>query len=231
MTEHADRFQRLESTPVNSPGQWLRMVAGLLASLVLALAIFTLRQVSDGEAHMRLSDAAFDEDDLQTATLHARRAATAFAPGAPHVGRAYRRLEAIAVGAEAGSRDADALGAWRAMRSAALETRHLWVPMPRELDRANENLARLSARAQGGSPDEHRRALLAARGELSRDEAPSGRWLIALCVGFFAALSGLGWLGVRGVDRDGKLVMTQARWGALLALAGVALWAVSAWQA
>jgi hypothetical protein len=231
MTNHAATLSATEPTPVSNPGRWLRTFAGVLASLVLALSVFTLRQVSDGEGHMRLSDAAFDENDLQAATLHARRAATAFAPGAPHVSRAYRRLEAIAVGAEASSRDADALAAWRAVRSAALETRHLWVAMPAQLARANDNIARLSARTEAATPEEQRRALQSAKAELLRDEAPSGHWLILLCCGFFAALCGLGWVGIRGVDRDGRLVAAQARWGVLLALVGVVLWAVSAWQA
>ncbi len=213
------------------PAQFLRAAAGLLASLVLALALFTLRQVSDGEAHLQLSDQAFDQDDLAGATLHARRAATAFAPGAPHIRKAYRRLEAVAVGAEANGRDAEALAAWRAVRSAALETRHLWLAAPRELERANENLARLSSLSAGASSKQRRAAALRAKAELARDDAPSARWLIALSLGFFAALAGLAWVGVRGVSRDGKLAFARAKWGVLLSVLGTALWAVAAWQA
>ncbi|MEZ4223972.1 MAG: hypothetical protein R3B13_23690 [Polyangiaceae bacterium] len=212
-------------------GRLLRATAGVCAALVLALGLFTLRQVSDGEAEMRASDRAFNQDDLALATLHARRAATAFAPGAPHVDRAYRRLEAIATGAEATSRQAEATAAWRAMRSAALETRHLWVTMPRQLQQANDNLARLQVSAEQGDQEDRARRLERAQRELAANDAPDGRWLLALSLGFLLALAGLAGVGLRGVTPNGSLDRRGARWGALVSAVGVTLWAVAAWLA
>lgn len=125
--------------------RWLRGIALGLMLAVLALAVVTARAVSNGEAELKKSDVAFDQGRLTAALEHARRAAVDYAPGAPHVARAYARMIAIAVGAEARGKHQLALAAWRAVRGAALETRHLWIPRRRELERANRSLARLEA--------------------------------------------------------------------------------------
>ncbi len=55
------------------------------------MAAVTARAVNDGEGQMRRSDAAFNRGDLLESMLHARGAAVMYAPGAPHVARAYAR--------------------------------------------------------------------------------------------------------------------------------------------
>jgi hypothetical protein len=130
---------------MNRRARWLRGIALSLMLAVLACAAITARAVGDGEAELRRSDAAFNRGELTAALEHARRAAIDYAPGAPHVARAYARLIAIAVGAEAQGKPHLALAAWRAVRGAELETRHLWIPHRRELERANRSLARLEA--------------------------------------------------------------------------------------
>lgn len=132
--------------------KWLRGIALSWMLAVLALGALTARAVSDGEAQMTKSDRAFNQGDLGAALEHARRAAVAYAPGAPHVAAAYARLMAIAVGAEAQGNRALTLRAWRDVRGAALETRHVWTPHRHELERANRNLARLEA-APPAPPD------------------------------------------------------------------------------
>lgn len=137
---------------MNRRARWLRGVALGLMLAVLALAAVTARAVGDGEAELKKSDVAFNHGRLNAALEHARRAAVDYAPGAPHVARAYARMIAIAVGAEAEGKPELALVAWRAVRGAALETRHLWIPHRRELERANLSLARLEA-APAPPPD------------------------------------------------------------------------------
>src|SRR4051812_10498827 len=118
--------------------------AVLLTSFFVLLAFGALcaRAIVEGQAELNASDAAFDKGELAGAIEHARRSATAYVPGAPHVQLAYERLRAIALGAEAAGQPVVALAAWQAVRSAALETRHLSTPRAAELSQANQNLAR-----------------------------------------------------------------------------------------
>ena len=101
--------------------------------VVIALGVMTYRAVRDGNQALRASDLAFNRGDLADAVLHARRAATAYAPGAPHTRAARERLRAIAVGSEAAGDAETARLAWGALRAAALETRHVTVPYAAEL--------------------------------------------------------------------------------------------------
>jgi hypothetical protein len=213
-------------------GAWLRPIATGLLLGVLALAALTARAVTDGEAEMRQSDQAFDRGDLHAATDHARRAAVLYAPGAPHVQAAYERLAAIAVGAESAGKHEIALGAWRAMRGAALETRHVLSPRSAELARANESLARLSIQDPHAVPTEDpARALERARQELERDHASAAPWIFVLVAGFLLSVLGLGVGALRGVTPEGTLAPRQARLAAALLAVGVACWTLAVLQA
>lgn len=214
-------------------GSWLRGIALGLLLAVLALAVLTARAVIEGKDEMRESDRAFNAGDLRGATAHARRAAVLYAPGAPHVSVAYARLTAIAIGSEAANNPEMAILAFSAVRGAALETRHVWIPYRAELERANLGLARLEARGQSplvpvGTPEQiQQRALLA----LERDDAPRAPWVIGLLFGFALALSGLVVTVLRGVGMDGRLVPARARLGLALSLIGAACWTIAAYKA
>lgn len=213
-------------------GRWLRGIALAMMLFVLAVAVLTARAVIDGNHEMQMSDAAFDRGDLRVAIDHARRAAVLYAPGAPHVAQAYARLDAIALGAEAAGQPETARMAWRAVRGAALETRHVWIPERAELGRANQNLARLEASSSGASSahaaDLARKRVLA---ELQRYAAPAAVWVMLLSLGFLLSLGGLSLVALRGVTREGKLVLVQARLGLILSLVGAACWTLAVWRA
>ncbi|MCC6213537.1 MAG: hypothetical protein IT376_01615 [Polyangiaceae bacterium] len=194
---------------------------------VLAAAVLTGRAVADGERHLRASDEAFHQGDVRAAVEHARRAAIAYAPGAPHVERAYARLYACARGAEASREPELARLAWSAVRSAALETRHVVVADEAALRLANESLARLAA----AEADDPRAAAAAALAELERDDSPRPGWVVALGVGFLAALAGLAWVAVRGITPEGRFDWRRGRLGLALALLGAACWAVAVLRA
>ncbi|MBN2197116.1 MAG: hypothetical protein JW751_30200 [Polyangiaceae bacterium] len=216
--------------------RWLRRLALGLVLAVLGSAVVTIRVIADGERALAASERAFDAGDVEAATLHARTAAIQYVPGAPHVRAAYERMIAIATGAEAAGDRASALAAWRAVRSAGLETRHLWLPHPEETARANENLARLQAltveAAPAGSdslPAERMARLRSeAAARLERDALPRTPWLIVLGLGFVFALSGLGGFVARGLTPDGTLEWTFARWALLLFAIGAACWTMAA---
>jgi hypothetical protein len=214
---------------------WLRIATLVALAGVLTVAVATLRSIATGQAEMEKSDRAFDQGDLPRATLHARRAATLYAPAAPHVPAAYERLVAIAVGAEAAGQAEIAQTAWRAVRGAALETRHVHVPHAEELERANENLARLQAQVSVASRPATGGALRAryarALGELEREHGPSTAWTAALLLGYALCACGLAWLAWRGVSREGGLVWSSGRYGLVIALLGVVCSALAVWQA
>ena len=204
---------------------WLRRVALALLVLLLALATLTARAIERGEAAMAESDAAFNRGQVREAAFHARRAAVSYAPGAPHVRAAYERLAAIGVGAEVAGEPEVAIFAWRAMRSAALETRHVTLPQHEELERANRELARLEVAAQ--NPSSKREALhqqKIAWQTLTRPVQSRLGWVALLAFGFVSAAAGLTWVMLKGVKPDGALSIAGARWGALLALIGAACW-------
>ncbi len=208
-----------------------RVALGLLL-VVVTVAIVTLRAVVDGEAYMSKSDEAFNRGDLPSATLFARSAAVMYAPGAPHVDRAYSRLIAIATGAEAAGQRRSAQAAWQAVRGSALETRHLWIPHAAELSRANDNLARLQQLGEQpvDAPDP-KAALERAKSELAQDDAPNARWLVVLVLGFVGASVGLTLVGVRGVDKDGGIALRRAKLGIFLAMLGAACWTLAVLRA
>lgn len=213
-------------------GRWLRGIALTMMLFVIAMAALTARAVIDGTHEMQLSDAAFNRGELGPAIDHARRAAVLYAPGVPHVREAYARLQAIALGAEAGGQAETARVAWQAVRGAALETRHVWIPERAELERANRNLARLQAASSGATSEAARqKADRRALAELQKDSAPAAVWVMLLSLGFMLALGGLTLVALRGVTRDGRLVLVQARLGLILTIVGAACWTLAVWRA
>lgn len=203
---------------------WLRRTALAMLLGVLTLAALTARMVMEGEAELKSSDAAFDRGDLAEATLHARRAATFYAPGAPHVAAAFERLRAIALGAESQGDVNMARRAWGAVRSAVLETRHFTLPHPEELALANANLARLTASSPGGDRQ------MAAR-LLARDDTPRGPWVLVLGLGFLLFGSGLLLAVRKGVSPSGEMSRKVLVVAGLLAVFGVAFWTFAVYRA
>ncbi len=206
-------------------GQRLRAVAMAMLLAIVALAAITARAVQTGEREMRLSDDAFNRGDVAAALAHARKAAVSYAPGAPHVSAAFRRMTAVAIGSEARGDSQNAVLAWEAVRGAALETRHVVVARRADLDRADKNLARLLAGTS--DPEERQRAYAALR----RDTAPRARWVALLFGGFVLSFAGLAWIAVRGISRSGTLIPRAARLGAALTVLGVVAWTVAVYAA
>lgn len=209
----------------------LRRVLAALAWSVSALLLFggvaTLRAHSDGERELRASDAAFDANDLHGAIEHARRAASAYVPGAPHVRRGYERLLAVARGAEATGRPELAMLAYQAERAAALESAAIVQPFPERLEEADRNLARLAA-SQVSSEAERAET---ARRLFKRSQAEgAGRsgWGALLAAGWFVSAAGLAWFAVAALRPSGRIDWLRGRWGVLAFVAGAALWALAA---
>jgi hypothetical protein len=219
---------------MNATLRWLQRLAQLAFFVVLIAAALSARVILDGRAELAASDAAFDQGNLRPALEHARRSATLYAPGAPHVDRAYERLIAIALGAEAAGQPKTAFLAWQGVRSAALESRHVWISHSSELERANQNLSRLEALARGaGDADQSKQGKVEqqALSRLNEDSAPDPGWIALLGAGFLLALLGLALFAFRGLERSGKVSVRRAQLGVVLFAIGAACWTVAAYKA
>lgn len=192
----------------------LRSAAVAATCALLVFAVVAYRTAQRGSLEMVESDRAFDAGQLNLSVQHARRAATAFVPGAPHVGLGYERLRAVARGAERARDPELARAAWRAVRAAAIESRHLWQPHAWELAEADAQLARLSATPL---------AALAAPGS-SLATGPLLR-VLGLVIGGALVLLGLARLSGGVSEAAGE--PGGARAAALVCVVGVIFWGLA----
>jgi hypothetical protein len=210
---------------------WVRRASFGLTVVAVALGAMTYRVVSDGSAALAESDAAFHRGDLPNAVLFARRAALAYAPGAPHTRAALARLRAIAVGSEGIGDAQTARLAWGAVRAAAVETRHAVVPYARELDEANRALARLAVPSSVTDPDRRAEAEQRARAEFGAPPGPAPASAALLFAGFGALAGGFLLVALRGITRDGRLVPRGLALGLGVLAIGAACWTLALYQA
>ena len=208
-----------------------RRASFLLTLLVVALGAMTFRVVRDGETALAESDAAFHRGDLSNAVLYARRAAIAYAPGAPHTRAALKRLRAVAVGSEGVGDLGSARLAWGAVRAAAVETRGFTEPYATERAEADRALARLSASPMSADAEAHARAVEKARALLQELPGPSPLASTLLVVGLATAALGLGLVAARGLTREGRLVPRGFILGTVVFALGVACWTFAAYRA
>jgi hypothetical protein len=207
---------------------WAFLGAGLVVGVVYA------RVVTAGEGELAASTAGLRAGDPHEAAVRARRAAGWYAPGAPHVRVAYERLAALATKAEGlGDRDT-ALLAWRAIRTAAIET--TWVVTPHEADkeRADQAIARLEAsvpRPPGTRTEPNGTIEREALEALARDEAPRAFWIVALGLSFVAWAGGAAWIVRRALGATGRIDLRRASPGLVATAFGVALWLLAIWRA
>ena len=205
--------------------RWLWMIA-----IVLALfGVLTARVIASGEAELSASDEALGRGDAHDATVHARRAAGWYAPGAPHVGIAYARLMALARAAEEHKRMDIALLAWRSLRSAALETRWVVTPHRADVELADREIARLTTLE--ASSDERAAVSQESLNALTRPTGPRLAWVIALVAAFALAAGGFAWWARAAASPGGALAWSRARLPLAITLSGVVLWLLSVWRA
>lgn len=197
---------------------WLLRSLATAASLALVIAALVAYATAErGARELSASDRAFDAGRLELAVQHARRAASAYVPGAGHVEGGYERLRAVARGAER-ARDVElARAAWRAIRAAAMESRHVWQPRAAELEQADAELARLSG-------------TLEAPGRGAAPGGPATEVVVGLVLGAACAALGLGGLCAGdGVEERGQ--RARQRWAMLSCLVGLVLWSLALSQA
>ena len=205
----------------------------VLAIVVATFGSLAIRVVVEGRTALAEGDEAMAAGRTDDAIAAWESAARWYLPLVPHVDEAYARLTGLA------ARDRDTsvgrrLAAWRAVRSAALATRHLWTPHTGDLAAANAAIAELASRdphgaAAGGSDPETRKRFHTE--QLARDPRPGTEAVILAIVGLAAWIAGIGLLNRRGIDDAGRPNRRPALVGAALTLAGLAGWAVGLYNA
>jgi hypothetical protein len=208
----------------------VRRTARILALLIVAFAVVTLRVVAAGELAIAASDAALRAGDPREAVTQAGRAAGLYAPGAPHVDVAYLRLKALAQAAEEHKRTDLSLLAWRSIRIASRETRWLITPHAADADEADRAIARLMAR-QGEDPEQQERIAAQQLQQLATSERPRLMWVLVLIASFVSSVVGLWWFARAAAGVSGTLEWSAARLPAAITLAGVALYLLALWRA
>ena len=207
------------------------VVVGLVA---FCLGVVVTRVFWDGSAALHAGDAALAQGDKEEAIARWRRAARWYAPGAPHVAGAYRRLEALARAAEAAGDRQTALAGWTAVRSSILSTRSFYTPYAHLLPVANERIAALMAALEPASVDPgkgeaERKAWHLAL--LQRDEAPALGWTILAIVGFGVWIGGGFLFAFRGIGEGDRLDRRAAARAGLLVAIGLVAWMIGLYRA
>jgi hypothetical protein len=210
-----------------------RFVAVVLV-VGFCLGVVVTRAVLEGRAALARGDTAAAAADHAEAVTWWRRAARWYVPGAPHVGRAYDRLENLAREAAERGDDQTALAAWRGVRGSILATRSVFTPHAHRLDPANRAIAALMARVEGprADPDATEEERVAWHYDLlARDEAPSVFWSIIALLGFGLWLGGGGLFALRGVTADDELVPRRAAWAGAMVALGLIIWMLGLYKA
>ena len=218
-------------------GAALRVAGRVLLALGVLVAVgglLTARVLREGERELRTAEALASTGKLDEAVVHARRSASWYAPGAPHVAPAYAKLAAIAQTAEGRGNPATALAAWRAVREAALSSRWVVVPHRDELAVANASIARLAAKGQqppGGRAQNAEELQQQLHQMLAQERHPRVPWVVTLLAGFTAMTAGLIAMGMFGFTPKGQWDWKRLRVGGGVALVGVVAWALALWNA
>ncbi len=208
------------------------IMAGVLVGLCLGVVV--TRAVWEGRSALAAGDRASAEGDREQAISEWRRAARWYVPGAPHVARAYDRLEKLAQAAESQGDAKTALAAWRGIRGSILATRSFYTPHSDRLEPANRNIARLMAAAEGNKADPTKTE--AERAEwhyslLARDEAPSVGWTLLALLGFATWIGGGVLFALRGVGREDRMNLRVAAISGGMVAAGLLVWVLGLYKA
>lgn len=180
----------------------LALPLGLLLAVVFLGLLRTSRR---GTEELAASDRALEHRRPDLALRHAERAAILYVPRSASIAAAYARMRGLALAAEQAGDRALAERAWSAIRSAALQSRHVWQPHSEELRDAESHLGRLVPLPPGGGPA--RLALVTADGS----ELPGPLGVVALSVGFAVAAGSLVWLVAAALSPAGGFHWRAAR--------------------
>ena len=188
----------------------------IAAVVVAALAALGLRVVLEGRSALASGDAALADNRPVDAIAEWEAAARWYLPGAPHVGEAYERLRQFA-------QTHHSAAAWRAIRSAARATRHLWQPHAEDLADADREITALASadpeRAPAGGPDRAKFAAWHAE-QLARGTRPGTGSAVLAILGIACWLAGMA-----------LVIRRPSRVHLAISVGGLAAWALGLYTA
>jgi hypothetical protein len=199
----------------------------VLAVIVVVLAALYARVMFTARRAVAEAEICIQEDRLDDAVFHLRRAAHAYAPLNPYNEHAYDRLWQLGRKAELEGDTHRALEAYRAIRSSILAARSTYTPHPARLAQVDDRIARLMARQSPPPADRHKPETQRMREHhalLADHSMPDPLWSVLLLVGF------AGWVGAcvgfiaLGLDRELVVRRRPALVCALVFACGMALW-------
>ena len=201
------------------------LTRGLLRALLIVALLFAaiaVRVVAGAKAELEVAEKHEQAGDADAAVVHYRRAARWYAPLSPYHVQALAALGRIGATAEQSGDVERALAAYRAVRSAVLATRSLYVPEQERLAAADKRIAALMAGLPppqmdaGKSREQLEREHLAL---LQLDPDPKLGWTLLLLLGFAGWVAGAFAFSVRAIDGEDRFVRAEAiRWGSLIAV-------------
>ena len=213
--------------------RWLTRVlfAGALAGAVGTW--WTWYVIERGTEQLKAARAYAAAGKLDQAIVSARRAATWYAPGAPHVTKAYAKLISLGRLAESRGDRKTALFAYRSLRSAAMTSRSWFIPHERELRAANHAIARLSSRTPppiGASMQEPKRIEQSLLASYDAPPPTNPSWIAIMLTSAAVSSVGLLYAGWKGLQ-DSRIHRKKLLLGAAVFLFGLAGWVVAVWFA
>jgi hypothetical protein len=194
-----------------------------LACVTLVVTVRVVLSARDELAQAdRLLNAPAPGQDRDGAIVHYRRAARWYAPFSPYHVRALQQLAQLGQEAEQRGETEQALAAYRAVRSAILATRSLYVPERTRLEAANQRIASLMAIQPapgidaGKTRDQLRAEHLAL---LVPIPGPNVFWSCVVLLGFACWVGSAFAFSIRAIDAEDHWVWSEARrWGGLIVL-------------
>ena len=203
-----------------------RLLFGAIAA-VLILGTLSVRAVWEGRSALSKGDDAAEANDPDGAIRWYRRAARWYLPFAPHVGRAYDKLEDLARAAEAQGKLDLATRAWTGVRSSVRATRSFYTPFEERLDEADKEIARLMAAIEvAPRPDKSDVAEREAwhYQALRKDHMPSVAWSIIALLGLALWIGGGFLFALKAVNDDDELVRPVAINAGVAVGLGLVIW-------
>jgi hypothetical protein len=212
----------LTAARVRTFGRVLAMIAVVV--LVLGVRVVT---ASRGELEDARRHAEGGRPDL--AIVHYRRAASWYAPGNPYSSNALDELAELAAEYRRNEDFAHALAAWRAVRGAILSTRSFYTPNGDLLDRANGEIADITASldpppVDRGKPRERVRAEHLAL--LEESHRPHVGWSFVLLAGFVMWVGGVFAITRFAIDEEDRWQPRPLRLWGLVVVVGLGLFAL-----
>jgi hypothetical protein len=197
--------------------------------VAVVLLVLVVRVVTAARSELEEARRDLEAGRPDLAVLHYRRAASWYAPGNPYSSQALGELADLAASYRRNEDFAHSLAAWRAVRGAILSTRSFYTPNGAMLDRANGEIADITASldpppVDRGKPRERVRAEHLAL--LEESHRPAVGWSLLLLAGFFTWVGGVFAITRYGIDEEDRWQPRALRIWGLVVVIGLGIFAV-----